>query len=207
MKFLRVNRLAGCVFTVIAVLFAVGTWAQSSINVRFSVDVGWSTFSDDSQFLDVVGTLGPPEVRQWSVSETLSTPHLGVNVHLGDNWVFGAKYQTAKQSTLEIRRNTTPLIDRINSTTGWSSVFVERQLVSNSRYAWHATAGATRAVTKLSARIDGVSRSNRMIEVDPMIGTGYTVKWKNWSMRLTAKRRFADDNATEYLALTFRFGS
>ena len=207
MKFLQVSKLAGCVLTVIAVFFAVGTWAQTGKNVRLSADVGWSTFSDDSQFLDVVGMLGPPEVRQWYVREKLSTPHLGVNVHLGDNWVFGAKYQTAKQSTLEIRRNTTPLVDRITSTTEWSSVFVERQLMSNSRYAWHATAGATRAITKLSARIDGVSTSNRIIEVDPMIGTGFTVKWKNWSMRLTAKRRFADDDATEFLALTFRFGS
>ena len=207
MKFPQISRLAGYVLTVSAMLFAVGTWAQASNNVRFSVDVGWSTFSDDSQFLDVVGTLGPPEVRQWSVSETVSTPHLGVNVHLGENWVIGTNYQTRKQSTLEIRRNTTPLVDRINSTTGWSSVFVERQLISNTRYAWHATAGATRAVTKLSARMDGVSSSSRIIDVDPIIGTGYTVKWKNWSMRLTAMRRFADDNATEFLALTFRFGS
>lgn len=207
MRFLQVSRLAGSVLTASVVLFSVGTWAQSSNSVRFSVDVGWSTFSDDSQFLDVVGTLGPPEVRQWYVREKSGTPHLGVNVHLGENWVIGTKYQTRKQSTLEIRRNTTPLIDRINSTTGWSSVFVERQLISNSRYAWHASAGATRAVTKLSARMDGVSSSSRIIEVDPIIGTGYTVQWKNWSMRLTAMRRFADDNATEFLALTFRFGS
>lgn len=207
MKILRVSRLAGCVLAANAVFFAVGTWAQSSNSVRLSVDVGWSTFSGDSQFLDVVATLEPPEVRQWSLRETLSTPHLGVNVHLGESWAVGAKYQTRKQGTLEIRRNTSPLIDRINSTTGWLSIFVERELISNSRHAWFATAGATRAHTKLSARMDGVSTSKRIIEVDPMIGTGYTVKWENWSMRLAASRRFADDDATEFLALTFRFGS
>ena len=207
MKFLQTSRLVGFVLSISAVIFAVGTWAQSSNNVRLSVDLGWSIFLDDFQLLDAVETLEPAETRQWSLSETVGSPQLGLNVHLAENWVFGANYQYKKRGSLTIRRTASSLFDRISSTTSWSAVYVERQLMSNSRYAWHASAGATRAVTKVSARIDGVSRSNRMIEVDPMIGTGYSVKWKNWSMRLTAKRRFADDNATEYLALTFRFGS
>ena len=207
MRFHQARRLAGYVLTCSILLLTVGAWGQSNNNVRLSVDVGMSTFLDDWQFVDLVGTLESPEVSGWFYSETVSTPHLGVNVHLGENWVFGANYQAKKKSSIDIHRNTTPRIDTLNSNTTWLSVFAERQLISNSRHAWHATGGISRAITKFSGRLSGANASTRNIEVDPIIGTGYTVKWANWSMRLTATRRFADDDATEFLALTFRFGS
>lgn len=169
-----------------------------------SVDVGTSTFLSGSEFVDALDALGTADAVQWSTEEATSSPHIGVNLHVGDNWVIGTKYQSKRRSVLEIRRELPPFIDRVTSSTTWFSIVAERTIVSNERHSLFAAAGASRAISKGSAQINGAASSIRITEVDPLIRTGYSYKWKRWETQLTVTKRFADDDSDEIVGLSLR---
>ena len=192
------------ILVVIVSLIASSVYAQSERDINVSLDVGWTGFTSEESVNDLLDTLGRAGLSNWRTQENTFAPHVGVNLHLGSNWVVGVGYQAERKKVLEIFRDNTPHIDSITGSAVWFSAHVERKFTITQRLSSFVSVGATQSVVKGWARVSGVTASTRIDEVDPMFRVGIAAHNKNLQTRTSVTKRVADDDEDLVYALSFR---